>query len=151
MALLTPGSFLAEQDKRLLLVRPAGQPQHCSSHTRQEAAMSALTSKELEQQPERLLDDARRGTPDVVTVQGEPIMLTLPLGQATGSSAERLALAVSLYERDVLSLGLAAKVAGLSCSQMIDELGRRQIPVVRYSTADLDRELDYVRTLAGGR
>jgi antitoxin (DNA-binding transcriptional repressor) of toxin-antitoxin stability system len=91
--------------------------------------MSALTSKELEQQPERLLDDARRGTPDVVTVQGEPIMLTLPLGQATGSSAERLALAVSLYERDVLSLGLAAKVAGLSCSQTIDELGRRQIPV----------------------
>ena len=34
---------------------------------------------------------------------------------------------------------------------MIDELGRRQIPVVRYSVEDLDRELDYVRTLAGGR
>ncbi len=113
--------------------------------------MSTLTSEELEQQPERLLDDARQGTADIVTVQGEPVMLTLPLGQAVGSSAERLELAVTLYERDVLSLGLAAKVAGLSYSQMIDELGRRQIPVVRYSVEDLDRELDYVRTLAGGR
>ncbi len=113
--------------------------------------MSTLTSEELELQPERLLDDARRGTSDVVTVQGEPVMLTLPLGQAAGSSAERLALAVSLYERDVLSLGMAAKVAGLAYSEMIDELGRRQIAVVRYSVEDLDRELDYVRTLAGGR
>ncbi|HEY4069236.1 MAG TPA: UPF0175 family protein [Burkholderiaceae bacterium] len=114
------------------------------------ATRSTLTSEELERQPERLLDDARRGTSDVVTVQGEPMMLTLPLGQGAGSSAERLALAVSLYERDVLSLGLAAKVAGLPYSQMIDELGRRQIPVVRYSVDDLDRELAYVRTLAGG-
>lgn len=113
--------------------------------------MSTLTSDELEQQPGRLLDDARQGTSDVVTIQGEPVMLTLPLGRTAGSSAERLALAVSLYERDVLSLGLAAKVAGLSYGQMIDELGRRRIPVVRYSVEDLDRELAYVRTVTGGR
>lgn len=112
--------------------------------------MSTVTSEELVQQPERLLDDARRGTSDIVTVAGEPVMLTLPLGQDSGTDAERLELAVTLYERDVLSLGLAAKVAGLSYSRMIDELGRRQTPVVRYSVEDLDRELDYVRTLAGG-
>ena len=113
--------------------------------------MPTLTSEELELQPKRLLDDARLGTSDIVTVQGQPMMLTLPLGQAAGSSAERLELAVTLYERDLLSLGLAAKVAGLSYSQMIDELGRRQIPVVRYGVEDLDRELAYVRTLAGSR
>jgi predicted HTH domain antitoxin len=113
--------------------------------------MPTLTSEELERQPRRLLDDARQGTSDVVTVRGEPVMLTLPLGQSGGSSAERLELAIVLYERDVLSLGLATKVAGLSYGQMIDELGRRQIPVVRYSVEDLDRELDYVRTLASSR
>ena len=113
--------------------------------------MPTLTSEELELQPRRLLDDAKQGTSDIVTVHGEPVMLTLPLGQTGGSSAERLELAVTLYERDVLSLGLAAKAAGLSYSQMIDELGRRQIPVVRYSLEDLDRELAYVRTLAGSR
>ena len=111
--------------------------------------MPTLTSEELERQPERLLADASNGTSDVVTVQGEPVMLTLPLGRHAGTNAERLELGVTLYERDLLSLGLAAKVAGLSYSQMIDELSRRQIPVVRYSVDDLDRELDYVRTLAG--
>lgn len=113
--------------------------------------MPTLTSEELDRQPARLLDDARRGTFHVVTEGGEPVMLTLPLGKNSGSNAERLELAVTLYERDVLSLGLTAKVAGLSYSQMIDELGRRQIPVVRYSVDDLDRELDFVRTLAGSR
>ena len=113
--------------------------------------MSTLTADELALQPKRLLDNAKQGQSDVVTELGEPVMLTLPLGANSGSSAERLALAVTLYERDLLSLGLAAKAAGLSYSQMIDELGRRQIPVVRYSVEDLEREIDYVRTLAGGR
>ena len=113
--------------------------------------MSTLTSDDLELQPTRLLDDARQGQSDVVTERGEPVMLTLPLGASAGSDAERIGLAVTLYERDLLSLGLAAKAAGMSYSQMIDELGRRQIPVVRYSIEDLDRELDYVGTLAGGR
>ena len=113
--------------------------------------MTTITSEELDRQPERLLADARRGASDVVTEAGEPVMLTLPLGRNSGSSAERLELAVTLYERNDLSLGLTAKVAGLSYSQMIDELGRRQIPVVRYAVEDLDRELEFVRTLAGGR
>jgi predicted HTH domain antitoxin len=113
--------------------------------------MHTLTSDEVNQQPGRLLEDAQRGQPHIVTVQGVPVMLTVPLGQAAGSSAERLELGIMLYERDLVSLGLAAKVAGLGYSQMIDELGRRGIAVVRYSTADMDEELDYVRSLAGGR
>ena len=113
--------------------------------------MHTLTADEVNSQPGRLLADAQRGQSDIVTVGGEPVMLTLPLGVAAGSAAERLELGVTLYERDLLSLGLAAKVAGLGYSQMIDELARRKIAVVRYSTTDMDEELDYVRSLAGGR
>jgi predicted HTH domain antitoxin len=113
--------------------------------------MQTLTFDEVNQQPGRLLEDAQRGRPNIVTVEGEPVMLTLPLGQSTGSSAERLELGITLYERDLVSLGLAAKVAGLGYSQMIDELSARGMAVVRCSTADIDKELDYVRSLAGGR
>lgn len=113
--------------------------------------MPVLTAEEVSAQPQRLLDDARDGHVDVVTVDGEPAMLTLPLGPASGDSTERLNLAISLYERDPVSLGLAAKVASLSYSRMIDELSRRGIPVVRYSVEDLDRELAYVRSLDGDR
>lgn len=113
--------------------------------------MHTLTDDELTESPARLLDDARRGESALVTVNGEPVMLTVPLGPAAGNSAQRLDLAVSLYERDLLSLGLAAKVAGLAYSRMVDELAQRGIPVVRYDMDDLERELAYVRSLAGGR
>lgn len=113
--------------------------------------MPTYTAEELQSNPRRLLDDAARGAADVVTVDGEPVMLTLPLGNAAGSGAERVDLAITLFDRDQISLGLAAKVAGLSYSAMIDELSRRQIAVVRYEVQDLERELAYVRSLAGGR
>lgn len=113
--------------------------------------MPTYTAEELQQNPRCLLDDAARGTADVVTVDGEPVMLTLPLGDAAGASGERVELAVALFERGQISIGLAAKVAGLAYSRIIDELGRRQIPVVRYEVQDLERELAYVRSLAGGR
>ena len=113
--------------------------------------MHTLSDDELRRQPQVVLDDAKRGESALVTVDGEPVMLALPLGPVSGNKPERLELAVSLYERDLLSLGLASKVAGLSYSRMVDELGRRRIPVVRYDVDDLERELAYVRTLAGGR
>ena len=114
--------------------------------------MHTLTADDLNSHPQRLLDDARRGQPDIVLFEGEPAMLTVPLGEdQTSTAATLLELAVALYESDQVSLGRAAEVAGLPYSRMIDELGRRSIPVVRYSVEDLDRELEHVRTLAGGR
>ena len=113
--------------------------------------MHTLTAEELQRQPQRLLDDARKGQGDIVLVAGEPLMLTVPLGADAGTPAVLLELAVALYESDQISLGRAAEVAGLPYSRMIDELGRRGIPVVRYSAEDLERELKYVGTLAGPR
>ncbi len=103
--------------------------------------MTTVTADELRQHPERLLDDACQGLSNIVTVDGEPMMLTLPLGPGSGSSVERLELAAALYDRDQLSLGLAAKVAGLGYSQMIDELGRRGIATIRLTPGELEREL----------
>jgi len=69
--------------------------------------MHALTADEVNQQPHRLLEDAHRGQAHIVLLDGEPIMLTLPLGPAAGGAVERLALAITLYERALVSLGLA--------------------------------------------
>lgn len=113
--------------------------------------MHTLTAEELTAQPQRLLDDARRGQADIVLIEGEPAMLTLPLGSQTDTAATLLELAVALYESDQVSIGRAAEIAGLAYGRMIDELGRRNIPVVRYSVEDLERELEYVRTLDDSR
>jgi len=111
--------------------------------------MHTLSADELNRKPQQLIDDAQRGEAAIVTVGGEPVMMAVPLGKGIESQAVRLEFAVSLYDRDQISLGLAAQIAGLSYSEMVDELGRREIPVVRYSSDELAKELDYVRTLAG--
>lgn len=113
--------------------------------------MHTLTEDDLEREPGRLLDDARKGHGDIVLRDGLPLMLTVPLASQAGTPEALIELAVALYDADHISLGRAAEVAGLPYASMVEELGRRGIATVRYSVEDLDRELAHVRTLAGGR
>ena len=103
--------------------------------------MHILTVDELRFQPQRLIDDAQRGEASIVTLAGEPVMLAMPLGRGVDSRGHLLELAATLFDRENISLGLAARIAGLSISEMIDELGRREISVIRLSPGELDREL----------
>jgi|GEM_PF-503793 len=111
--------------------------------------MHTLTDEELKRQPTQMLDDAQRGEPALVTVNGEAVMMSVPLGKGVASPAVLLELAARLFDSEQISLGLAARIAGLSYSEMIDELGRRSIAVVRYPPEDLARELEYLRGTSG--
>ena len=111
--------------------------------------MNTLTDAELTREPLQLIDVAQRGEVSIVTIAGEPVLIALPLGKGAASRTTLVDLAATLFDCEQISLGLAARIAGLSYSEMIDELGQRQIPVVRYGVGDLDRELEYLRTLGG--
>lgn len=103
--------------------------------------MHTLTDDELSQSPARLLNEARQGALTIVTTQGQPLLAALPL-TASGPSQDALVeLAASLYERDLISLGRAARIAGLSYSETIDELGRRGIATIRTTPKELEQEL----------
>jgi predicted HTH domain antitoxin len=111
--------------------------------------MHTLTVEDLTSQPQRLIDDARRGETALVTSDGEPVLLAVPLDSSAASQPMRIELAVRLFDDNQVSLGVAASIAGLPYSAMIDELGKRDVAVVRYSADELAQELDYARTLAG--
>ena len=64
-----------------------------------------------------------------------------PGRQGLDSQPVLMELAATLFDREQISLGLAARIAGLSYSEMVDELGRRDIPVIRLAPGDLEREL----------
>lgn len=113
--------------------------------------MHTLTAEDFERQPLRLLDEAQRGQTNMVTRDGMPVLLAVPLDASAGSQRVRLEVAVSLYDQGQISLGQAAGIAGVPYGDMINELGRRGIATVRYSADELAQELDYVRSLAGGR
>ena len=103
--------------------------------------MHTLTADDLNREPQQLIDDAQRGDSAIVTVAGEPVLLALPLGKGLDSQPVLMELAATLFDREQISLGLAARIAGLSYSEMVDELGRRDIPVIRLAPGELEREL----------
>ncbi len=103
--------------------------------------MRTLTTDELNRQPQQLIDDAQRAEPVLVLRDGEPVFMSVPLGKGMASEAVRLEFAVNLYNSAQISLGTAARIAGLAYSQMIDELGRRGIAVIRMEPGELEREL----------
>ena len=111
--------------------------------------MHTVTVDELKREPQAMLEDAARGEPTLVTAAGQAVMMSMPLRTGAPVRNALVDLAATLFDQDQIGLGRAARIAGLSYSEMINELGRRQIDVVRYSTAELDRELAYVATLAG--
>lgn len=103
--------------------------------------MHTLTADDLARQPLQLLDDAALGQPSLVVRDGEPLLLAIPMGDGLDAAEVRLELAARLYDRNQISLGLAARLAGLTYVDMFDELGRRGIATIRLTPGELDREL----------
>ena len=69
-------------------------------------------------------------------------------GQAGLTASDVLTeLAVLLYQREKLSLGRAARLAGLEKWAFNDLLAQRGVPM-HYDVADLERDLETLRRLA---
>jgi predicted HTH domain antitoxin len=103
--------------------------------------MRTLTIEDLAREPQTLIAEAQCGRVTVITADGRAVMMALPLqGQGPMSSA-LIDLAAQLYDSDLISLERAARIAGLSYSETIDELGRRGIATIRTTPDELEREL----------
>ena len=103
--------------------------------------MRTLTAEDLQRAPQQLLADARRGVVTLVTTDGRPMLLAVPLTDGVPMQSALVDLAATLYDREQISLGIAARIAGMSYSDMIDELGRREIATIRITPEELEREL----------
>lgn len=93
--------------------------------------MHILTAEELRSRPQSLLADAERGEPALVVEDSRPVFMTVPMGRGLDAREVRLELAVGLFEREQVNVEVAARIAGLSITDMVDELCRRQIAVGR--------------------
>lgn len=103
--------------------------------------MQTLTEDDLQRAPQQLLADARRGELTVVTTDGRPVMLAVPIADGAPMRSALVDLAAALYDREEITLGMASRIAGISTSEMIDELGRREIATIRTTPEELEREL----------
>lgn len=113
--------------------------------------MGAITVEQLVRSPSRLIEAVENGEVAVVTKEGRPLFLAVPVDEHLDAQKVRLEIAISLFDREQISIGVASRIAGLSISEMINELGTRQIPVARYSEEEFAQEMKYVRGLTGRR
>jgi predicted HTH domain antitoxin len=111
--------------------------------------MGSISVEQFLEHPDKLLSEAQGGEIALVTQDGEPVFMAVPMGASLDTRKVRLEIAASLFDREQVSIGVASRIAGLSISEMIDELGRRGIPVIRYAAEELAEELKYVRGLTG--
>ena len=74
--------------------------------------MSTLTAEEVMAYPQRLLNDARRGQADIVLVEGQPMLLTMPLGSNTGTP--------EAFDGELKKRGLVTKLQTLQVGATLD-------------------------------
>ena len=103
--------------------------------------METFSVRDLRERTGELVHDAEKGKLALVTKRGQPIFLAVPFSEELLEIGLRPALAVNLYNENVLTLGKAAKLAGQTLEVFIENLGKLGIPIVDYSAKDLDKEL----------
>ncbi len=103
--------------------------------------MDAFTIRDLRERTGELIRDAEAGKLSIVTKHGQPVFVAVPFDETLLKEGVGVALAVKLFDDEVISIGKAAKLAGMPQGEFIDHLGALKIPVVRYGKEELQREL----------
>lgn len=103
--------------------------------------MHTFTVRDLREHTGELIRGAENGELSVVTKHGTPVFVAVPFDETLLREGVGTALAIKLFDEERISLGRAAKLAGLSVSAMIDMLGRHGVAVIRTTDEDLECEL----------
>lgn len=104
--------------------------------------MDTFTVRDLREHTGTLIHDAEAGKLSLVTKHGRPVFLAVPFSQQLVELGLQTSLAIKLFTDETVSLEKAAKFAGLNIEAFVEKLGQLKIPVVLYSAAEVDQELE---------
>ena len=103
--------------------------------------IETFTVRELRSRTGELLSGAENGKLALVTKHGRPAFLAVPFSEQLLSQGVNRSMALSLFKEGLLSMGQAAKVAGVCQENFIELLKETNIPAVDYSPDELEDEL----------
>ncbi|MDP1903980.1 MAG: type II toxin-antitoxin system prevent-host-death family antitoxin [Pseudomonadota bacterium] len=103
--------------------------------------MQTFTIRDLRDRTGELVRDAEAGKLSIITKHGQPVFVAVPFDENLLKNGVGLALAVRLFDEESISLGKAARLAGLSVVAFMDHLARLHIPVARPRPGELESEL----------
>ena len=103
--------------------------------------MDTFTIRDLRERTGELVRDAEAGKLSIVTKHGQGVFVAMPFDEAMLRAGVRVALAVKLFDEEALSLGKAAKLAGVTRGEFINHLSTLKIPLARYGADELANEV----------
>lgn len=103
--------------------------------------MDTFTIRDLRERTGELIRDAEAGKLSIVTKHGQPVFVAVPFDETLVKEGVGVALAVKLFDEGTISLGKAARLAGLPQGEFINYLSTLKIPVVRYGRDELVKEV----------
>ena len=84
--------------------------------------VDVFTVRDLRERTGKLIRDAEQGKVSLVTKHGRPAFVAIPFDKRLLDLGVQRALAVRLFEEEVVTLPQAAKVAGLPLEDFMDVL-----------------------------
>ena len=103
--------------------------------------METFSIRDLRERTGDLVRTAEAGQLSVVAKHGQPVFVAVPFDQTLLEQGVGVDLAIKLYDDGTISLGKAAKLAGMGQEAFMQVLGAMAIPVVRYPSADVADEV----------
>lgn len=103
--------------------------------------MQTFSIRDLRERSGELSREAEAGHISLVTKRGQPLFVTIPMSETLLDQGTKVSLAEHLFKEGILSLGKAAKVAGMPYVIFSEHLSRLGIAVVDYSPDELEDEL----------
>lgn len=109
--------------------------------------METFSIRDLRERSGDLVRQAEAGRLSIVAKHGRPLFVAVPMDEHLLKQGVAVALAVRLFAEKAVSLGKAAKLAGLSIEDFIAHLGAAGVPAVDYPPEELDDELAAIEAL----
>ena len=103
-----------------------------------------FSARELRNNTGQLLKDAEKGRLSIITKHGHPMILAVPFDSQLLNLGVNKSLALHLFEKKIVTLSQAAKIAGLSIDEFLDILKGTDIDVVDYPENEVDTDLENI-------
>ena len=103
--------------------------------------MDAFTVRDLRERTGELIRDAEEGKLSLVTKHGQPVFIAVPFDEWIVAFGLRVALAMRLFEEEVVSVAQAAKLSGLAEEEFLERLATAGVAAARYFADELSEEM----------
>ncbi len=107
--------------------------------------MNTFSVRDLREHTGKLIHGAEEGHLAIVTKHSKPVFIAVPFDDHLIENGLHVALAMGAFKEGVVSLGKAAKIAGLGLEDFMAKLSAIDIPVVDYPADELEEELKVIK------